>query len=221
MFKNWFSQGLITNIVSWALIAAGGVVVTLVARNLSTWTVPVMYGLGASPLLAIVTAAVRIRGPRPRRIITPSNAKDSIRECLDRAQIGVRNSPLDGWIFNYVVVLNGRRISVGQQKGNPENLYFSTSITFTDEDNRLIDNSPGGGAGVTKSLRIGLSAIKINYSGVGFPFKQVSLFKHVFMGERFGEYEFMQVLLDIECAFVLATEITTVPLDRQIKPASQ
>jgi hypothetical protein len=221
MFKNWFAQGIATNIVSAAIIGAGGIMVTLLAKNASAWAIPVLCGLGASALTSVILAALRALGPRSRRTIKPSNAKEAIRECLDKASIAVQNSPLDGWIFNYIATLNDRRIAIGQMKADPGYLHFSSSITFTEEDNRVIEASQAGGAGTTKALRIGLSAAKIGYSGIEFPFKQVTINKRMFMGERFGEYEFTQVLFEVEAAFVLAMEIATIPRDQSVKQIAE
>ncbi len=93
-------------------------------------------------------------------------------------------------------------------------MHFATNLNFTDEDNKVIGSSQAASAGTLKAMPIGLSSAKIAYSGMEFPFKKLLLTKNVFMGERFGEYEFMQVLYEVEAAFILARELATIPHDQ-------
>jgi hypothetical protein len=154
MFKNWFSQGLATNMVSWVIIAVTGLVVAYIAKVVPLWVAPILYGLTASALAAIIIIGIRFTFRPSRRIISPNNARVSVRECLDQAQLTIQNAPLDGWIFNYNITVDGRNMAVGQQRREPNYLTFSTAITFTPGDNVAIESRQGGVAAVVKALRI-------------------------------------------------------------------
>ena len=206
--KNWFTQGLVTNLVAAVIIAAPGIAVAVLAKNASPWAMPILSVLGASALIAVSLVAIRnLPVRRHARIIRPTNARTAIRECLDRAGFPVQNSPVDGFTFNYIVSLSGRKIVVGQSKSDPAYLGFLTQLTFTDEDNQRIEAGRAGSAAIVKALRMGLAGFKIGYSGADFPFKTVVINKRIFMGADFGESQFIQVLFEMESAFVLMLEI--------------
>jgi hypothetical protein len=207
MFRNWFAQGVVTNLVSAAIIAAGGIAVTVLARNASSWAIPTLCGLGASAMVSIILLTLRTLFSQRKRTITPKNARTVVRDCLDKALISVQNSPIDGWMFNYIATISERKIAVGQQSADPAYLYFATNITFTEEDNRALASGPAGVDGVVRAMRIGLAASKIGYAGIEAPLKQITIRKRVYMGETFGEHELMQALYEVESAFVLAFEL--------------
>ena len=210
MFRNWFAQGIVTNVVSWAMIAVVGIVVAYLTRIASPWGIPILCGLGASALATTIMVGSR-SFRRTRRIMTPKTAQLYVRECLDQARAGVRQAPIDGWIFNYRVEIDGRIIEIGQKRDQPNYLFVSGGVVFTPENNTALESRPGGVAAIVKNLRCTLSAIKIGYSGIVRPLERVSVLKHVFMGETFGDYELMQVILEVEAAVTLVLEIAEIP----------
>ena len=139
----------------------------------------------------------------------------------DKAGVAVQNAPLDAWVFNYIVTVDGKTIAVGQEAKDRAYLHFATNVTFTDEDNRVMEKSQGGIAGVVKTLRIVLASQRISYSGIEEPLRSVSIKKQIFMGGHFSEYELMQAVLEVESAIILTQEISTIPHHQQAKQISQ
>ena len=212
MFKNWFAQGIITNI-AWTLgIALGGVVVAVLARYASPWATPTLYGLGASATLAVIVGAARFGFLKPKRTtVRPGNASSVVRDWLDKANIAVQNTPLDGWVFNYTATIDGRKIFIGQEGKNRAYLTVSTNLTFTDDDNRSFAATQGGIDGIVRALRIALSAAKVLYSGIDNPLKQIIITKRVFISDGLLEHELDAVILEVEAAFNVMAAIVWLP----------
>jgi hypothetical protein len=120
MRDNWFVRGIITNIVSAILVAGAGVVITVLARNASLWTTPVLYGLSASALLSISILAFRamVRIPRARTLPTIENIESLVRLWLDNFRLGVRNDPNPETFFRLIVTMDsGTKLVVGRPIG--------------------------------------------------------------------------------------------------------
>jgi hypothetical protein len=219
MLKSWFTQGVLTNVVSALIIGGGGVIVTLLAQRASAWAIPAMYGLATSTLLSIITACVRLGlFKSPRRTITPSNAKSAVREWLDNANVPVQNSPVDGWPFNYIATIDGRKIAIGQEGQRRAYLVISTSLTFTEEDNRAFESAPEGIGPVIKALKIALAISKTVYAGIEIPLRRIIISKRPFIGDGFLEHELHEAILEVECAFNIAAEIAAIPVIPVPKP---
>ena len=154
-------------------------------------------------------------------VATPANARYVIRDWLDKAGTTVQNSPIASFVFNYIVTINGRKISIGQEIEKQSYLTLSASLVFTDEDNRTLESAQGGREAVTKGMKIALAAVKMSYTGIGVPLQKVVVAKSAFIGDGLLEHEVMAAMFDVEAAFNLVLEIATVPRSEPPKQSSQ
>ena len=57
----------------------------------------------------------------------------------------VQSVPIAGFLFNYVATVDGIRISAGQSLDSRSYLNVSTSILYTEDDNKALETNPNGG----------------------------------------------------------------------------
>jgi hypothetical protein len=219
MVKNWFFQGLVTNL-AWAIVAAIGATMLAVLRaHGSTWASPALYWLVVFVLimiLGLVLRAFKYFSAYGGAWITPTNAQTAIRDIFDKEGLGVKRMELDSAnIFGFAVTLAaGTKLLVHQTVASPQYLQIKTFLTFDDRQQGIISNLPNNGAqSLLREMRMRLAASKIGYSGVTLPLRTIGLTKTVPIIGGLTEFSLFQAMNEVELALGLLSDTVSIPLE--------
>ena len=133
---NWLWQGLATNWLFAVLVFATGGAVVIARIKQWRWTSPIIYGLGASTLMAILLYAVNsqheLAAAQAMRT-TSGNIQERVRTWIDSFKLQNQNAtgadPND--LFRYIVTMrNGDRITVLHSKRRETYLVIATRLLF-------------------------------------------------------------------------------------------
>lgn len=213
--RNWFVQGLITNIVATILVAGAGVVIAVIAKTATGWLAPVLYGLAGSALLSVIILALMgiARLPRARRTTNTENVESLVRLWLDNFRFGVRNDPVQEALFRLIVTTDGgTRIIVGRPRGDLSGyVIIRSEIVFGAEDQRIIAALPTEQVNRTmEEIRLELARAKVGYSGLAQPLGTVALFKRIPIGDALTEDSLIARIEEIEAAFLSMAAIARI-----------
>jgi len=100
--------GIVENLLAEGIIAAfiGGGVLVFLKKRMSSWFVPLLWGLCGAVIILIGFGALRLIAiPLPDRSqsVTSDNAESIVVSWLDHFHLNVRNEPLDTTLFRRVV----------------------------------------------------------------------------------------------------------------------
>jgi hypothetical protein len=173
------------------------------SRQGSPWVSPLLYGLCASALILLCIVLLRFLFRA-----TPSNIESRIRGWLDRISVAVKKVELPDFIFNYHITLNGKVFIIAQPRSHPEYIDFHTDISFTPDDNKAIELTPGGVPAVVRLMRVCLALKDIGHSGVVGPLKKIILSKRLLITSELNENQFTETLYRVEAALNLVLALT-------------
>lgn len=196
MRNNWLVQGLISNWVSSLIVVGGGAVIVYLTKQGSQWVVPILYGLsGTALILFCIVLTFKFLF-----VANPRNIETRLRTWLDHAQTSTKTVEIPDCIFNYHVVLNGKIFIIAQFKSHPEYIHFHTDLSFTEEDNKMIEKLPGGLFGAIRAIRLFLALKEISHSGIEAPLKKIVLSKRLLITSDLNEDSFINALYTVEAA---------------------
>ncbi len=216
----WLFQGLLTNFIWFALSLILALSLSYLEILQKGYTKPILIGVGSFLLFIAIGSILRwmvISSNFRHQKVTAKEAKSAIRNWIDQAGLEMKNAPLDHFVFRYFLKQNGKQIIVSQLKDKPQYLYFQALCTADDNDNNRISNQEGGPDSVIRLLRILLAVMKIGYTGIGYPLKEMSVFKTFLITNEFNEYQFFEAVKEVEAALVLVLEITGEQINSQSK----
>lgn len=217
MFRRWL-EGTLQSILGTVVIALiPGAVVTYLSHIQSAWTTPVLLGLCATSLTAIIVLSVdAVRRLPPRRIIpSTTNIESCIRDWLNNFQCSVKRAPLENTYFRYLVAMDsGTKMLVGRTKGDFQD-YIQIRADVSpgpDDIERISTLSELEKAALLTNIRLELTRRKVGYRNLAFPAKEIYIFKSIPIRETLTEHEFVTALNEVEAAahsigFVFALEL--------------
>jgi hypothetical protein len=153
-----------------------GVLVTVFDHGGSTWTGPVIKGLGAAFLVfSICTVGLSIWFLARRKSTNVKNVQDRIYAWMHKFNLTVKRDPVDGFHFNYIVTTNGKRqIAIGRSaKEWPDYLIFAARISPDKDDLAIIESlTERQRSHIAALMKLELARARMAYSDFslnGFP----------------------------------------------------
>jgi hypothetical protein len=220
MLKHWFPQGVITSLAATVLALIGGAVLAELMKHNSPWATPAMYGLVGFASIAVGVRAILGIASKHLTAVSPEHIGPTVRSWLDRVDAATKNVERPDFMFDYHVTLNNKIFIVAQFKSHPEYIHFHSDLTFTDDDNTMIANLPGGVAGVIRLMRISLALKSIGHSGIEIPLRKIALSKRLLITADLNEDRFIDAFYEVEAALNLVLSI--VAQEKQlVRPTSQ
>ncbi len=205
MFRRW-TEGTIQSLLATLIVALiPGAAVTYLVKVGSVWAVPLMMGLGAAVLTAILVLALdAIRRLPPKRVVpTTSNIERVARDWLDNFNVAVQRSPNPLCHFRFMVTVDsGTKMMVGRLKETHQNyVVIRSAIAPTDDDLKQIESlAPDQKNILVGELRLELARRHVGYENLALPVKDFAIFKRVPITESLNEHEFIAALDEVEAA---------------------
>lgn len=187
------------------VVVVGGATTTLLARYLSNWATPALYGLAGSALLSVTIVALKAiaRLPRRRPVTDLENIESEVHRWLDNFRVTVKNDPITEAYFRFIVTLDsGTKVVVGRPRGELSGyILVRGEVILGPEDQKMIAAlSQDEVADLLLELRLELARAKVGYSGLALPIDTIAIFKRIPISEALTEDAFFNKLEEVEAA---------------------
>lgn len=223
MFRRWI-EGTLQGVLATVLVAlVPGAVVTYLAKIGSTWTEPILLGLGAAALVSIVAVSVNAirRLPARRIIVDLENVESSVRLWLSNFRVSVKNDPVAEAHFRLAATMDsGTVMTVVRPRGEFSHyIIIRSDITPTPDELKAIDGFPEDEAErMFVEIKLQLSHFRVGFSALGKnPFH---VFKRLPIDDALTEHTLMAALDEVEAAMHSVSAMFYLGLQRNKKSAA-
>jgi hypothetical protein len=222
---SWHSvwQGVLSNAIYALLIFGVGVLLTLLKQRGSRWVTPIVYGLGASALVAVILLAfvAVTRIPKEQPQITPDNVEANIRTWLDASGISTRILDEPDRIFALGVMMDsGTPVEISRPKSSDRYIIFQTKLVPDDDRRAQLDKLSGEEKDqLVQELELEMARAKVSYIRES-ELKGFTMIRGVPIN-ALTESIFNDKIGDLDFAHSLARQTIIVRLDRHKAKAKQ
>jgi hypothetical protein len=206
MFRRWI-EAIGQSVLATVLLAlVPGAIVAWLVKIQSAWATPLLWGLAAALMMALIVVIVRanLRLPPKRLIPNTKNIADCLRTWLDNFNYGIKNSPDPAAHFCFLVTTESERkmlVARLKEDTNSEYVFIKAIIGPSPEEiaslNKLTDAQR---ARLLLVLKLELSRRQIGYRGLVFPPNDFFIFKRIPISTSLTEDEFIKALDEVEAA---------------------
>ena len=190
MSKNWFVQGLITNMISWLITVVGGVITAILIRRGSAWGTPLLGGLAAFAFIGLGLMALKQLGRLSEQRTNLRNVESHVRLWLDKFRVAVKNDPNEETYFRFIVTTpNNTKIIVGRPRNEFSSyLVLRAELTASEDEKKRINALPNDKAEeLILAIRLEMARLGVGYSGLGLPYSTLALTKAIPIGDNLTE----------------------------------
>lgn len=127
---DWLWQGIVTNGLYGLIVLLGGLVIAIGRARRWRWITPVLYGLGASGILAVIVTVFLIWTVLPERRVTLNTVETDIRSWLDAWHLSVTkiNEPESYFKFSVTLSPGTGAIMVSRPRSHDHYIFLRTSL---------------------------------------------------------------------------------------------
>jgi hypothetical protein len=214
-------QGVLSNIIWWAILGAGVIAVAWLRHKRPQIAPVIAYGLGTAVSIAVLFYAVTGRSllSVPQSHITSKNIESKVVEWTRAAglQVSKQNDP--NWDFQYVITKNGHPIGIGVSADREGYLQLQCPLTIAPEHLSILSKlSPEQANEVAQEVILDLSLAKIGFMIQGQPMRQILLQKAVPINDNLTKDTFLSDLDDIDSDFLVARAAAILSIEKHRHP---
>jgi hypothetical protein len=208
MDLEWLWQGLVTELVGLVAAAVGAVVVAYLKARGSRWAAPIMYGLGGFALIAVslfAFAGVRTFSKQELQM-TPNTVEMNIRTWLDTFRLAVQREKDPQSYFTLRVTLpNQIPVTIRRTKELDRYILFETYTDVSRKHYNILEKlSKEQSERLIDELVSEVARLNVQWDVGASPLKRILLIKHVAITTGLTEAVFMDHLLEMGDAVILA-----------------
>jgi hypothetical protein len=207
MWKRWAENTGASLLAAVIIALIPGAIVTYLAKIQSAWTTPLLLGMTAATLAAVIILALdAIRRLPPRRVIpTTENIESCVRDWLNNFLCSVKKAPIENAYFRYLVTLgSGTKVLVGRVKGDLQDyLQIRADLNPGPDDlKKFVTLTQLEQAVVLSNIRLEMARRHIGYRNLAIPANDAHLFKRIPIRETLTEHEFIGAVEEVEAAIL-------------------